>query len=137
MADFGTAVNMGALADVGTSPQRGVATLQAMQTSPTEVAFRWNGLTEWINRGLTYWWFDRNWGFSIPPPFVNCTGNTCPSGQSWEGLDNAVWGSHVYHSVVKTVHEKLGQRAVTLTKYAPGNEKPDYIQHEHSAQRRC
>ena len=27
----------------------------AMQTSAAEVAFRWNGLTEWMHRGLTYW----------------------------------------------------------------------------------
>ena len=27
----------------------------ANQTSAAEVAFRWNGLTEWMERGLTYW----------------------------------------------------------------------------------
>jgi hypothetical protein len=27
----------------------------AAQTSAQEVAFRWNGLTEWLARGLTYW----------------------------------------------------------------------------------
>jgi hypothetical protein len=32
-----------------------------LQTSPKEVAFRWQGLSEWIDRGLTFWWFDRNW----------------------------------------------------------------------------
>ena len=30
-----------------------------LQTSPEEVAFRWEGLTSWMERGLTYWWFDR------------------------------------------------------------------------------
>ncbi len=40
----------------------------ADQTTPNEVAFRWNGLSEWMAKGLTYWWFDHNWGFSIPPP---------------------------------------------------------------------
>lgn len=34
----------------------------AMQASPQEVAFRWQGLTEWMDRGLTYWWFDGEWG---------------------------------------------------------------------------
>ena len=28
-----------------------------LQTSPEEVAFRWEGLTSWMERGLTYWWF--------------------------------------------------------------------------------
>lgn len=36
-----------------------------LQTSKEEVAFRWNGLSEWMSRGLTYWWFDHNWGFSV------------------------------------------------------------------------
>ncbi len=40
----------------------------ADQTTPNEVAFRWNGLSEWMAKGLTLWWFDHNWGFSIPPP---------------------------------------------------------------------
>ena len=42
-------------------------------------------------------WFDHNWRFSIPPPFVNSTANeVTPS--VWLGLDNAAWGSHVYYS---------------------------------------
>ena len=66
----------------------------ANQTSPKEVAFRWNGLTEWMERGLTYWWFDRNWGFSIPPPGIPPVGgwNQSHTGGDWEGLDNAAWG---------------------------------------------
>ena len=27
-----------------------------LQTSPEEVKFRWEGLTSWMERGLTYWW---------------------------------------------------------------------------------
>ena len=30
----------------------------ANQTTPKEVVFRYNGLSEWIGRGLSYWWFD-------------------------------------------------------------------------------
>jgi len=41
-----------------------------MQTSADEVAFRHQGLTDWLAKGLTYWWFDANWAFSIPPPNV-------------------------------------------------------------------
>eukprot|EP00959_Pyramimonas_sp_CCMP1952_P332739 6968007-Pyramimonas_sp.AAC.1 len=45
-----------------------------LQTSPEEVAFRWKGLTDWMARGLTFWWFDPNWGISIPPPLTNQSG---------------------------------------------------------------
>ncbi len=31
-----------------------------LQTSPEETAFRWQGLTEWMSRGLTFWWIDHN-----------------------------------------------------------------------------
>ncbi len=33
-----------------------------LQTSAEEVAFRWQGLSEWMAQGLTFWWFDHNWG---------------------------------------------------------------------------
>ena len=93
-----------------------------LQTSPEEVAFRWQGLSSWMERGLTYWWFDHNWGFSIPPPFINIS---VTSG-NWEGLDNAAWGSHVYYSSVeyydKTVRDKAGDqwyggKPMALTKF--------------------
>ena len=45
---------------------------------------------------------DRNWQFSIPPPHVN----TSETGASWEGLDNAAWGSHVYYELVKAHRKK-------------------------------
>ena len=44
-----------------------------LQTSPEEVAFRWEGLSDWMRRGATWWWFDVNWDFSIPPPTLNDT----------------------------------------------------------------
>ena len=31
------------------------------QTSPEEIAFRWQGLTSWMEKGLGWWWFDHNW----------------------------------------------------------------------------
>lgn len=67
-----------------------------LQTSAEEVAFRWKGLSEWMSKGLTTWWFDHNWGFSIPPPFVNSS----KTSQVWDGLDNAAWGSHIYYETV-------------------------------------
>ena len=66
----------------------------ALQTSPDEVAFRWGGLSKWMAQGLTFWWFDANWGFSVPPPNVHYGGGG--DGAAWDGMDNRVWGSHLY-----------------------------------------
>ena len=79
------------------------------------------GLSEWMEKGLTYWWFDHNWGFSTAS-FVN----TSHTSGVWDGLDNAAWGSHVYWTSVegydKTVRDKAGDtwyggRPMTLTKF--------------------
>eukprot|EP00463_Aulacantha_scolymantha_P002959 TRINITY_DN370_c0_g1_i1.p1 TRINITY_DN370_c0_g1~~TRINITY_DN370_c0_g1_i1.p1 ORF type:complete len:484 (-),score=92.11 TRINITY_DN370_c0_g1_i1:134-1471(-) len=107
-----------------------------MQTTPKEVKFRWDGLSMWMAKGLTYWWFDRNWKFSIPPPFVNIS----HTGGNWEGLDNAVWGSHLYHTAV-SIYDKNYRpsdfpRPITLTKFAPGDQRPGQVQHEHPAHHR-
>jgi hypothetical protein len=45
---------------------------KALQTSADEVNFRWDGLSHWMEKGLTFWWFDANWKFSIPPPQTTC-----------------------------------------------------------------
>eukprot|EP01121_Diplochlamys_sp_Union-15-3_P016634 TRINITY_DN56_c0_g1_i1.p1 TRINITY_DN56_c0_g1~~TRINITY_DN56_c0_g1_i1.p1 ORF type:complete len:853 (+),score=155.87 TRINITY_DN56_c0_g1_i1:34-2559(+) len=99
------------------------------QTSPSEVGFRFGGLSEWMERGLDYWWFDHNWGFSIPPPNVlpvngwtvsNTNGN-------WLGLDNAAWGSHVYFESVTQFYKNKGSsfRPITLTKFALPDWRPN------------
>jgi len=96
------------------------------QTSPTEISFRYGGLSEWMERGLDFWWFDHNWGFSIPPPNVlpingwsvsNTDGN-------WLGLDNAAWGSHVYFESVSQYYKNKSAnvRPLTLTKFS----RPDW-----------
>eukprot|EP00935_MAST-01C_sp_MAST-1C-sp1_P000812 g812.t1 len=109
-----------------------------LQTSPEEIAFRWKGLSEWMEKGLTYWWFDHNWGFSIPPPFVN---TTVTSGV-WDGLDNAAWGSHIYYSSVEAydrIRDKKGDswyggRAIALTKFGLPDWRPgmDPVGHQES-----
>ncbi|CAK0793240.1 unnamed protein product [Prorocentrum cordatum] len=97
-----------------------------LQTSPEEVAFRWEGLTTWMARGLDFWWFDVNWGISIPPPTVNQSGTA----GNWLGLGNAAWGSHVYFTIVDRFHRMLGSRGtdnsrgVTLTKFARDDARP-------------
>jgi len=108
----------------------------AMQTSPEEVAFRWQGLTSWAARGLTYWWYDHNWEFSIPPP------NTMAA--SWQGMNNIPWGSHLYFSTIAQynklnpdrAHTAPPQRPMSLTKYATADMVPGLVQHQHPAQHR-
>jgi len=92
-----------------------------LQTSPEEVAFRWEGLTRYMAEGLAFWWYDRNWWFSIPPPMVNLTNH----GGNYDGMYNFEWGSHIYYSIVaaydRTVRDKEGdtfyQRPMALTKF--------------------
>jgi hypothetical protein len=91
-----------------------------LQTSPEEVKFRWEGLSSWMARGLTFWWFDHNWKLSIPPPFINETLST----YVWEGLDNAAWGSHLYYTTAAQYDRIRAQngddfyeRPLALTKF--------------------
>jgi hypothetical protein len=115
---------------------------KAMQTSKDEVAFRWAGLTKWLQRGLTYWWFDANWKFSIPPPTVAYGGSG--DGADWDGMSNRVWGSHLYFTTVEIFNKLNPTRAHTmpldrpmaLTKYADANMHPGLVQHQHPAQHR-
>jgi len=88
-----------------------------LQTSPEEVGFRWEGLSNWLNEGIDLWWFDRNWRFSIPPPMVN----TSRTGAVWEGLDNAAWGSYVYYKTTEVFDQSRGdsRRSLALTKTSP------------------
>ena len=70
-------------------------------TTPKEAAFRWDSLTGFLSRGLSFWWFDHGWIFSLPPPFVavNDTSSFGKFPGPWEGLTSEVWGSHVYYDV--------------------------------------
>ena len=77
------------------------------------------------------------WGFSIPPPFVNISHTS----GNWEGLDNAAWGSHVYYSTVAQydkVREAKGdtwyEKPMTLTKFGLPDWRPgmDPVMHQES-----
>ena len=80
---------------------------------------------------------DHNWGFSIPPPFVNISHTS----GNWEGLDNAAWGSHVYYSTVaqydkirKGKGDTWGDKPMTLTKFGLPDWRPgmDPVMHQES-----
>jgi len=108
-----------------------------LQASVEEVQFRWDGLTKWLKSGIDFWWFDRNWRFSIPPPFVN----TSRTGADWEGLDNAAWGSYVYFETDRVFKESEPNRTrpMALTKFAPWDWRAGFDalgQQEHPAQHR-
>jgi len=69
------------------------------------------------------WWFDRNWRFSIPPPFVN----TSRTGASWQGLNNAAWGSYVYYKTAEVFGSSHGiNRSLALTKAFAPDWRPGY-----------
>merc|ERR1719245_2793545 len=70
----------------------------ATTLSKKEVNFRWDGLTSWMEKGISFWWFDRNWKMSVVPPFTN--GSDPQS--NWEGLTTADWGSHLYFQIVSS-----------------------------------
>lgn len=85
-----------------------------------------SSLTDWLRKGLTFWWIDCNWNFGIPPPNngsapappghaqYSCRGppgkQVCSGRMAWEGLDNRVWASHVYYEITKHFIERQRQR---------------------------
>ena len=90
----------------------------------------------------TFWWFDANWDFSVPPPMVGYSGHG--DGSSWCGLDNRVWGSHLYYTISEQYnlinsqrkHTLAPGRPLALTKYAVMNMKPKLAQLHHPAHHR-
>jgi hypothetical protein len=56
---------------------------------PSELKFRYDGLTGLLNQGLDFWWFDRNWVVALVPPMPN--------------LRKEVWGMQLYHDITQQV----------------------------------
>ena len=57
-------------------------------TTPRETAFRWSSLVNELAQGLSFWWFDHGWIFTLTAPFV-ATNDTSSYGKfpgPWEGL---------------------------------------------------
>ena len=48
------------------------AQLLMISSSGCETLWSWLQ-AGWLEKGLDFWWFDKNWGQSIGPPFVNTT----------------------------------------------------------------
>lgn len=68
----------------------------APETSPEELRFRYDGLVSHLSQGLDFWWYDPNWHIGIPAPF---------------NLEGAIWGAHVYTSVLtKFLENKQADR---------------------------
>eukprot|EP00041_Stephanoeca_diplocostata_P020308 m.452147 g.452147 ORF g.452147 m.452147 type:complete len:772 (+) comp21535_c0_seq1:91-2406(+) len=110
----------------------------APQLTQSEVDFRWDGLSHWLKRGITFWWFDDNWKFSIPPP--NVIGNSTRPFQTWDGFSSVVWGAHLYFELVAWYNKHYRPadfpRPLTLNKYARLNELVGSVQHQHGAHHR-
>ena len=112
------------------------------QTSEREVGYRWAGLSKWLSRGLTFWWFDANWDFSVPPPMTGYSGHG--DGTAWCGLSNRVWGSHLYFTATEQYNQLNPRRQHTLppgrpmalSKFAVNNKQPGHAQQHHPAHHR-
>ena len=101
----------------------------------------WYGACVSVPRS-TFWWFDANWQFSVPVPNIGYNGNG--DGVSWCGLDNRVWGSHLYYTIVQQYnlinphreHTLSIDRPLALTKYAVNNKQPGAMQSHHPSHHR-
>ena len=83
------------------------------QTTPPEVAFRYNGLSEWIGRGLSYWWFDHNWAFTVPGPLM-----PYDTTAAYQGMSGQVWGSQIYYESTRVAYKEHGvtDRPIALSR---------------------
>eukprot|EP01043_Picozoa_sp_COSAG02_P041866 COSAG02_NODE_3510_length_6633_cov_16.397766_4_plen_767_part_00 len=74
----------------------------ALETSPYEIGFRYDGLVSMLEKGCDYWWYDPNWHIGIKAPF---------------NLEGHVWGAHVYTSVLTHYYkEAAGRSSSTMTR---------------------
>jgi hypothetical protein len=104
------------------------------QTSPGEIGFRWNGLTQWLAKGLSFWWFDHNWKYSIGPPNVPAPMVAGPTAcADWKGLSTTVWGSYVYYSITERYNKYMraddtfaGGRPISLSMNQRSNQISGY-----------
>jgi alpha-glucosidase (family GH31 glycosyl hydrolase) len=97
---------------------------QGPQAGAEETSYRYAGLSKWLGKGMTFWWFDLNWMWSIPPPFRGS------EKEDWDGLDTSVWGSHVFYTSTAYFNEHVreprgtdyGSATIALSK----SFKPDW-----------
>jgi hypothetical protein len=54
---------------------------------PTEMSYRWKGLTSLFDLGIDVWWYDRNWMTGLHEPMP--------------GISKEVWGMRVYHDITE------------------------------------
>jgi hypothetical protein len=57
---------------------------------PKETAFRWDGLTSLLARGLDFWWYDCHWAWSAPS--IKVDGSSA-------AVDGTTWGQAVLQDV--------------------------------------
>ncbi len=56
-------------------------------TDPSELAFRWAGLTSLMALGMDVWWYDRNWSTNLVEPMP--------------GIRKEMWGQRLYHDITE------------------------------------
>ena len=73
------------------------------ETSPAEIAFRWDGLTKLMDMGLDFWWFDCHWHDLIPGVGYEEPG--VPNKHS-DSVDYAAWGQYVFTSIMSRYNQE-------------------------------
>lgn len=63
---------------------------------PSDVDYRHENLTKYLEMGLDYWWYDRNWSVSLKSP----TGAMYPE----------TWGMYLYHDITKQYFESQAKK---------------------------
>jgi alpha-glucosidase (family GH31 glycosyl hydrolase) len=54
---------------------------------PSELRYRWKGLTSLFDLGIDVWWYDRNWMTGLHEPMA--------------GISKEVWGMRMYHDITQ------------------------------------
>ena len=54
---------------------------------PSELRYRWSGLTSLLEQGIDVWWYDRNWMTGLHEPMP--------------GISKEVWGMRLYHDITQ------------------------------------
>ena len=96
---------------------------RANSLDPTEVTFRNNGLRGLLNKGLDFWWFDRNWGVSYNSPASN--------------LQKEIWGMYVYHWIMNDYYPN--RRPIIMANCdgidnGTRNNPPSFVTHRYTVQ---
>ena len=91
--------------------------LDEMPLGVKETAFRWEGLSSLMDRGLDYWWYDCHWAWSAPS--IGAPG-------SHTSIDGTTWGQAVL-DYAQTRYIKSGSNGTATRPGDPSNGESDDV----------